>query len=506
MNAWERLCYIGPGQAARKLGLRMERAVKHRRWRLPPIPPRQPIDWQIRLLNHEFDLRHPDCWRYSPDTRQVWPVAYAGTLPVTGPRAVGDVKLVWELNRHQFLPKLATRDPLLARKVLSDWVTQNPAECGVNWTSALEVGLRLMAWEETFAVRPEWRAEFAGALAQHARFVRHHLSTDWIPRGNHLVGEAAALACYQGRKPNRWLRGAAREQFYPSGVNREQSVAYHRFVVELFAAGGLPLETGRAYLSGIQQPDGSLPAVGDSDDGRAGMASLELYPPPGPVAFADAGIYVLRRGADYCFVRAGDFGLPPNFAHAHADVLSPVLWLRGEPVLVDAGTFTYNGDPAARRYFRSANAHNVMTVDGTDFGIQTGTFSWERPPRAGCTRWTGEEFVGWHDAYRERGVTFQRTLRWRGEGLEIRDTVGGAGSQRLVWRFHLHPRWRVSGRDAGGFVLNAARRVNVTCAQPVACRVAAGWHSTSYHQREAIAVCEVECAATLPVEAVFSLH
>lgn len=505
MNLWQRFCYIGPTQAVRKLGLRFERALKRRWWVPPEIPPRSPIDWQIRLLNHEFDLRRPDCWRYSPDTGRAWPMEFAGTLPITGPDAVGDVRLIWELNRHQFLPELARRDPALARAIWHDWVVQNPYECGVNWTSALEVGLRLIAWEETLAVQPGWRKEFTGASEQHARFVRHHLSTDWIPRGNHLVGEAAALAVYMGRKPNRWLRTAAREQFYGSGVNREHSVAYHRFVTELFALGGLHLEAAVAYLAAIRQPDGSLPAVGDSDDGRAAPAAVVALPPAprGPVAFADAGVYVMRRGTDYCFVRVGDFGLPPNHAHAHADLLSPILWLGGEPVLVDSGTYTYNGDSSARRYFRSAHAHNVMTVDGADFGLQNGTFSWERVPRAECIRWTGDELVGWHDAYRNLGVTFQRTLRWAATGLEIHDLVGGAGRHRLVWRFHLHPQLKIAVCGISGFELSRGRRIGVKTNQPSKCREATGWYSRGYGQREKIAVCEVECMAALPVEATF---
>ena len=185
--------------------------------------------------------------------------------------AGGDVKVIWELNRHQFLPTL---DRELARRLVRDWIAQNPYEFGINWNSAMEVGLRLIAWIETFG-----HAEFAGALAQHARFIRHNLSSDWIARSNHLIGEAAALAVYEGH-PNKWLRQAVVEQLYPSGVDREQSVSYHHFVTHLFALAGVPQPKSMAYLAAIRQPDGSLPHVGDGDDGLASAKPLENLPTP----------------------------------------------------------------------------------------------------------------------------------------------------------------------------------------------------------------------------------
>lgn len=404
---------------------------------------------------------------------------------MTGPEAVGDVKLVWELNRHQFLPPLAARDPELTRRILQDWIDQNPYEFGINWSSAMEVGLRLIAWLETFERAPQLRAEFAEALARHARFVRHNLSSDWIPRSNHLIGEAAALS-FHDRQIHHWLTQAAAEQFFESGVNREQSVAYHRFVTHLFALGSLPQPRALAYLSAIRQPDGSLPMVGDNDDGCASSQPLELPPASATsVAFSDAGHYLIRNGGDYCFLRCGEFGLPPNFSHAHADLMSPVLWLRGEPVFVDTGTFTYNGDPAMRRYFRLA--HNVVTIDGREMAEPTGTFSWRNPPRGVCEKWSDTEFIGSVGAWRRR-------IRYDAGKFVITDTV--AGNRR--WRFHLHPNLKVSRCADGEFVFDKFRLT-----APGRLSVAEGWFSPSYGVRVPVDVCEISMDAALPVTAEF---
>ncbi len=467
MNALEKFRYLGPWQITRKYLLKLEHALKCHK-PPPQLPPQDPaLDLQLRLLGHDFDLRAPHRWHGT------WPFLYSHAIPLD---AGDDVKLIWELNRLQFAP---------TRQMIRDWIAQNPYEFGINWNNAMEVGLRLIAWIEQFG-----REEFADALAQHARFIRHNLSSDWIPRGNHLVAETAALSFYDGT-PHPWLRLAAIEQFYPDGVHREQSVAYHHFVTHLFSLAGLPQPKALAYLGAIRQPDGSLPNIGDNDDGRASTRPLELpAAPSGSVAFPDAGHYVMRHSGDYCFIRCGEFGLPPNYSHAHADLMSPVLWLRGEPVFVDPGTFTYNGDPQQRRYFRSARAHNALVMDEQDLAEQTGTFVWRNPVHGVCEKWRDSEFIGSVGGWRRR-------IRYSDGQFTITDTV--TGGCRLRWRFHLHPNLKVTRCANDHFEIGGKFKLTA----PGSLRVGEGWFSPSYNRRARIDVCEISMDAALPVTAEF---
>lgn len=469
MNALAKFRYLGPCQTARKYLLKAEHAA-NRSKQPPALPPQDPsIDLRLTLLGHDFDLHAPNRWHGQ------WPFLYGPAVPLN---AGGDVKLIWELNRHQFGP---------TRQMIRDWIAQNPYPFGINWNNAMEVALRMIAWMETFG-----RDQFADALAQHARFVRHNLSSDWIPRNNHLIAEAAALSIYDGQ-PHPWLRQAAVEQFYASGVHREHSVAYHHFVTHLFQIAGLPQPKALAYLGAIRQPDGSLPNIGDNDDGLASTRPLELPPAPsGSVAFPDAGHYVVRQGGDYCFVRCGEFGLPPNFSHGHADLLSPILWLRGKPVFIDAGTFTYNGDPTLRRHFRSAHAHNVPVVEDRDMAEQTGTFSWENPPRSVCENWSEREFVGSAGPWR-------RQIRYDEGRFTITDTV--TAGRRLRWRFHLHPDLKVTRCADGEFVFGEFRLT-----APGKLSVGAGWFSPSYGVRVPVDACEISMDTDSPVTAEFRLE
>lgn len=449
MTALEKLRYLGVPQTARKYCLKAERAAKRALLRSPKLPAPQPLNLRLTLLGHKFDLSAPNRWHGD------WPLIYSQAIPL-----VADVKPIWELNRHQFP---------LTQQIVDDWLAQNPYEFGVNWMSAMEVGLRLISWIETFG-RQDW-------MAPHAHFIRHNLSSDWVPRNNHLIAEAAALSIWDG-KPHRWLRQAAIEQFYPDGVHREQSVAYHHFVTHLFSLADLPQPKARAYLGAIRQPDGSLPNVGDNDDGRASNRPFELPAAPrGSVAFPDAGHYVLRHDNDYCFVRCGEFGA----GHAHADLMSPILWLRGEPVFVDPGTFTYNGDPEMRRYFRTA--HNILN----DQAEPTGTFGWKNPPRGVCEKWTDYEFTGTAGSWR-------RSIRYDAGKFMITDTA--TGNRR--WRFHLHPNLKITRCGDGVFAFGKFR-----LKAPGKLSIGQGWFSPSYNRRVSIDVCEISMDASAPATAEF---
>ena len=87
--------------------------------------------------------------RSAPDT-------YAFQLNQRSEAAVGNIKQVWEVNRLQHLTLLATAwyltgEDAYAQRVadqLRSWWRENPFLSGVNWTSGIELGVRLInfAW------------------------------------------------------------------------------------------------------------------------------------------------------------------------------------------------------------------------------------------------------------------------------------------------------------------------------------------------------------------------
>src|SRR2546426_9822292 len=112
MNLVRKLRYLGPRQVTHKLSLKLEHAIKAQLLPVPQLPaPAALLDQTLTLLGHRYDLRQPQRWHLSPDTGKCWAFQYSPTIALTRPEAAGDMKLIREINRHQFLPALAAAQP-----------------------------------------------------------------------------------------------------------------------------------------------------------------------------------------------------------------------------------------------------------------------------------------------------------------------------------------------------------------------------------------------------------
>ena len=112
-------------------------------------------EWEV-LGVARTDLVAPD-WFYDPVTgRRSAPDRYAFRINQRSEEQVGNIKQVWEISRLQHLTVLATAwfltgEEAYAGRVsdqLRSWYRENPFLSGVNWTSGIEVGIRLisLAW------------------------------------------------------------------------------------------------------------------------------------------------------------------------------------------------------------------------------------------------------------------------------------------------------------------------------------------------------------------------
>ena len=256
------------------------------------------------------DMKAPD-WFLDPATgRRSDPEACAFRIDHRDEAGVGNIKQVWEVSRLQHLTLLAaawflTRDDAYAERVdaqLRSWWAANPFLSGVNWTSGIELGVRLMNWVWIRRLLDGWPGVanlFEGNnLALHQiRWHQEYLAT-FESRGssanNHLIAEAAGQFAASCAFPwfaesARWRRQSAallekslRDNTFPSGINRELASDYHGFVFELGvfaaleAAAGTPVSDDcwrllcsmadcmAALVDSRLRP----PRQGDSDEGR----------------------------------------------------------------------------------------------------------------------------------------------------------------------------------------------------------------------------------------------
>jgi len=78
----------------------------------------------------------------------------------------------------------------------------------------------------------------------------------------------------------------------------------------------------------------------------------------------------------------GPLGFGSICAHGHADALSFQLFLEGQPVFVDPGTYLYHCDLESRNEFRKTRNHNTVCIEGRDQSEMLGAFLWGRKANA----------------------------------------------------------------------------------------------------------------------------
>ncbi|OSM07114.1 putative Heparinase II/III family protein [Magnetofaba australis IT-1] len=248
---------------------------------------------------------------------------------------------IWELNRHLHWVTLAQawrvsgdkryRDALLEQ--MRAWLDQCPYRTGPNWTSPLEMGVRLINWALVWQILggphadcfqgglgQELRDRLLAAVMQQAHYIQRHLSRH-TSANNHLIGELAGLYVASRAWPYwpalaRWGEDAKWElneqihlQVHVDGVGCEQTLDYQGFIAEFFliaalvgartddafnAAYSSRMERMLAFLHAMLDAGGHLPQIGDADNGRA--FCLNPARDPAPQA-------LLRLGA-VCFARA----------------------------------------------------------------------------------------------------------------------------------------------------------------------------------------------------------
>jgi hypothetical protein len=213
------------------------------------------------------------------------------------------------------------------------------------------------------------------------------------------------------------------------------------------------LSKGESFFLAFQGKGGSQPPIGDSDDGHAvgpGAAPLRgkaEIPADALTTFPDSGYTIVRGSGGLVLIfDHGPLGMPPLYNHGHADALSITLSSDDKPILVDPGTYRYNGVPEWRRYFKGTRAHNTVTIDGKDQAVQETGFIWSKPYRASLQKVKGGN--GWvllqgsHDGYRRlRGaVIHERSLFIENDSrILIKDSFKGRGIHEFELNFHLHP-------------------------------------------------------------------
>ncbi len=387
----------------------------------------------------------------------------------------------------------------LLHQYLSRWLdaSDSTSEASPFAWNAFAIATRISWWvralrmlgDSMLAEHREFADRICQSMRQQAEYLSRHI--EWDLRGNHVMRDAVGLAwagrLLDGKEAERWMAKAtrigvaqAREQVLPDGGHFERSPMYHVHVMEDVLALAILLRDPIAqqtlreawrrmaeYLAWVRRPDGLVPLFNDgahfavcSPDrmlrlGETSGVTVDQSKRRGGRFFADSGLAVWHGDPWTMYCDVGPVGPDYQPGHAHADNLTFECCYRGEPLIVDPGTYAYDNDDR-RKYDRATVSHNTACIDGRDSSEVWHIFRVGRRARPMDVRveiHNGSMVVsGSHDGYsRLPGhPQHRRQIEVQDGGrLTVRDLVVGGGSHTVEAGFLLSPGWNVEPEPSG---------------------------------------------------------
>ena len=406
-------------------------------------------------------------WNAGFQTNNTWPeTMFSYDIPCSQKEDIGDIRTNWELNRHFQFSALAKSYYISGEKkyyyklrmLFVDWNEHNLFLHGVEWSSAMEIAIRVNSWIYTYCFLK--KAFDKHGLKEDTNIldlISHGIMmmTDYITRhcsrfssaNNHLIVEMYAVAlsgifydCTRWKKMALdLLNKELPVQNYSDGINREMSLHYQSFIMEAYGLLMIQMHHNKIkipqlwieYLSKMSEflcdccgEYGETIVFGDNDEGKIldlvgrefdyyryvldlmGMMLPQRYSdldtlhenlywivPPQLIKVSRAkncynspdvssyekGGYTLMRSKKHKVligIDHAELGFGPLAAHGHADALSFQMFIKGEPVFIDPGTYNYHVPKEARDEFRATRNHNTVCIDEKNQGKILGPFLW----------------------------------------------------------------------------------------------------------------------------------
>jgi len=502
-------------------------------------------------------LSLPLPWHEDVKTGGRWELRYYTRVRLHERQKHSDIKVPWEISRFHFAAWLGrvywiSGNEAHASKfaeMVEDWIRANPFPYGVNWMTSMEVAFRAINWAFGCAYFVNSKSFSQGLqdsillyLYLHGAFIEFNLEFA-LRNHNHLLSDATGLFVlglfFQDTKRGRkWLRlgkrlleEEIRNQVRPDGVDYEQSIAYHRLVTELLVVPYILAERNHIPFSPIYRqrlekmfefimhytkPDGSVPLIGDADDGRLfrfspsqpindhryllsigavlfnradfkkaagsysedalwllGAEGFEQFlkiPDDAPhlssKAFPHGGFYIMRYKDAYLIIDAGEIGMDGLGGHGHNDTFSFELFFGGETFITDSGTYCYTCDINERQKFRSTYAHNTIVVDERELAEFASIWHIKEDrtePRV-LEWYTSDEYDAFeaeHYGYTRlsQPVIHRRRVEFKKGQVTwvIKDMVDGDGEHTVEFLLHLAPGVQVEQISEGLFLLKGEK-------------------------------------------------
>ena len=308
--------------------------------------------------------------------------------------------------------------------------------------------------------------ELADSIFEHTQVIFRQESVASLRRGNHQALRGLALlygGCFYGNSEfielgKKIINFHIRNDFAGDGLLLEASPTYHCFetwisrdACYLAEKYGFSLEneavnqfkkTARAARM-VCRPDNKATLLNDgcNFDMQAFITTLpeddtlknEEY------SFLECNnIAVWRPENWYMLMDMSHF--TGKFSHYHAGKNAINLWYKKRPFITDSGCCDYDA-PEFKGFFKNAEAHASLLVDGTGDGTVQGTYNWLQYAELQVSAWNNGTVSGvltstdpnW------KNVSWNRKVHAAGDCIDIMDEITSDKEHRYEFIFPLAP-------------------------------------------------------------------
>ena len=214
------------------------------------------------------------------------------------------------------------------------------------------------------------------------------------------------------------------------------------------------------------------------------------------VSFSDGGYIISRVNNAMAMFRYPNFKYRPS----QSDALHLDLWIAGDNVFPDAGSYSYNSNPDLSWYFSGTAGHNTVQFDDRDQMPKLSRFLFGG--------WLKTDFVSsiFHEkdaicmsaSYSDfKKAKHHREIKLSEKSLKVVDEVSGFNTKAIL-------RWRLNvdlcevRKEKGSILLtNGENMLAIKSDVPITrAEVVKGWKSLFYMQKTEIDVLEVEISSS----------
>ena len=197
----------------------------------------------------------------------------------------------------------------------------------------------------------------------------------------------------------------------------------------------------------------------------------------GPLSLS--GYHILRDATTRTFIRSATYRHRPF----QCDNLHLDIWVDGENILRDAGTYSYNSNDTDNQFFAGTKSHNTVMPGNYDQMLKGPGFIWYNWIGKGEGRWKEGhedfEFEGWFEGFWKLGKHIRhqrRVLKKKGEFCWlVEDRM-----ENVPGELYMNQIWNPSQAFFEKFKITACDADQVSLMP----EIVSGWYAESYGKKE----------------------